>query len=396
MQTNPQPELPLSGVKVLDLSRLLPGPYASLLLADLGASVDKVEDPAGGDAVRQLPPLCGEDSAFFCGLNRSKRSLSLDLKHPKGAAAFRRLAARYDVLIESFRPGVMDRLGLSYEMLRAENPGLIYCAISGYGQTGPDRLKAGHDINYLARAGVLGCGGERGGAPALPGVQIADVGGGSLFGVVGILAALHQRARTGRGRFVDVSMTEGSLAFLHMHLAGALLANSAKPLSRGDQPLNGGYAAYNLYQTADGRYLSVGALEPKFFGQLCARLGRPELVERAYDAAEGDRAVRGELARIFASKPLSHWLSVFEGVDACVEPVREGLEVLADPQLRARGVFVEGPIPHLRTPLSFGPIRVEPAPKLGQHSREILREAGFSPPEIEDLRRALNADWPAP
>ena len=382
MQTNLQPELPLSGVRVLDLSRLLPGPYASLLLADLGASVDKVEDPSGGDAVRQLPPRYGEDSAYFCGLNRSKRSLSLNLKHPKGAAAFRRLAARYDVLIESFRPGVMDRLGLSYETLRQENPGLIYCAISGYGQDGPDRLKAGHDINYLARSGVLGCGGEPGGAPALPGVQIADVGGGSLFAVVGILAALHERGRTGRGRFVDVSMTEGSLAFLHMHLAAALLVHSKEPLSRGDQPLNGGYAAYNLYRTADGRYLSVGALEPKFFANLCARLGRPELTEQAYDAGEGDRAVRAELARIFAGKPMAHWLQLFEGADACVEPVREGLEVLEDPQLGARGVFVEG---HLRTPLHFGPIRLSPAPKLGQHSREILGEAGLSPQEIEEL-----------
>jgi len=377
---------------VLDLSRLLPGPYASLLLADLGASVDKVEDPAGGDAVRQLPPLLGDDSAFFCGLNRSKRSLSLDLKHPKGAAAFRRLASCYDVLVESFRPGVMDRLGLSFETLRTENSRLVYCAISGYGQDGPDRLKAGHDINYLARSGVLGCGGEPGGAPALAGVQIADVGGGSLFAVVGILAALYERARTGHGRFVDVSMTDGSLAFLHMHLAGAMLAKSSVPLSRGNQPLNGGYASYNLYQTADSRYLSVGALEPKFFANLCARLGRPELVEQAYDADEGDRAVRAELARIFSSKPLAHWLSLFEGADACVEPVREGLEVLEDAQLRARGVFVQG---QLRTPLDFGPIRLSPAPNLGQHSREILREVGFSPREIEDLRLALSADWPA-
>ena len=394
MYAHPEPKLPLNGIKVLDLSRLLPGPYASLLLADLGALVDKVEDPAGGDAVRSLPPLCGEDSAFFCGLNRNKRSLALNLKHPWGAQALRRLASRYDVLLESFRPGVMERLGLSFQVLSADNPALVYCAITGYGQDGPDRLKAGHDLNYLARAGVLACGGDPEGRPAMPGVQIADVGGGSLFAVIGILAALHERGQTGRGRLVDVSMADGSLAFLHMHLAGAMLANSAAPLSRGDQPLNGGYAAYNLYQTADGRYLSVGALEPKFFAALCARLGRAELVQQAYDAGEGDRAVRAELARIFRSAPLSHWLKLFEGADACVEPVREGLEVLADPQLRARGLFLEGGR-HLRTPLSFGPIRPSPAPKLGQHSVQILREAGFSASEIEELRGALDAAWPA-
>jgi crotonobetainyl-CoA:carnitine CoA-transferase CaiB-like acyl-CoA transferase len=387
---NPDPDLPLSGIKVLDLSRLLPGPYASLVLADLGARVDKVEEP-GGDGLRSMPPLLGEESALFIGLNRNKRSLVLNLKDPVGADAFRRLVVHYDILIESFRPGVMDRLGLSYQTLQSRNPGLIYCAISGYGQTGPDRLKAGHDLNYIARAGVLGYGGEQGGAPAMPGVQIADVGGGSLFALVGILAALQERHRTGAGRFVDVSMTEGALAFLHMHLAAAMVAHPENPLARGGQPLNGGYACYNIYPTSDGRHLSVGALEPKFFLRVCQRLGRPELVALAYDSADGDRAVRAELTRIFSGQPLSHWLTVFEGADACVEPVLEGLEVLDDPQLRARGAFVGS---HLKTPLNFGPIPIQPSPSLGQHSREILREAGFSGAEIDALRDALKADWP--
>jgi alpha-methylacyl-CoA racemase len=397
---NPTLDLPLSGIKALDLSRLLPGPYASLVLADLGATVDKVEDPGGGDGARQMPPLVGDDSALFCGLNRNKRSLSLNLKNPAGAEALARLAAGYDVLIESFRPGVMDRLGLSCQALQSRNPRLIYCSISGYGQTGPDRLKAGHDLNYIARAGVLGYGGERGGPPAMPGVQLADIGGGSLFALIGILAALHERQRTGRGRLVDVSMTEGSLAFLHMHLAAALLSPSSNPLARGGEPLNGAYACYNIYRTSDGRYLSIGALEPKFFATVCQRLGRPELFEQAYDGAEGDRAVTTELARIFAGRPLSHWMTVFEGADACVEPVLEGLEVLEDPQLRARGVFVEarddrsGRVSHhLRTPLDFGAIRIQPAPTLGQHSREILREAGFTRREIEELKDKLGADW---
>jgi crotonobetainyl-CoA:carnitine CoA-transferase CaiB-like acyl-CoA transferase len=185
-------------------------------------------------------------------------------------------------------------------------------------------------------------------------------------------------------------MTEGALAFLHMHLAAAMVAHPENPLARGGQPLNGGYASYNVYPTSDGRHLSVGALEPKFFLRVCQRLGRPELVALAYDSADGDRAVRAELTRIFSGQPLSHWLTVFEGADACVEPVLEGLEVLDDPQLRARGAFVGS---HLKTPLNFGPIPIQPSPSLGQHSREILREAGFSGAEIDALREALKADW---
>src|SRR5688572_8966534 len=231
--------LPLTGLKVLDLSRLLPGPYATLVLADLGATVDKLEEPEGGDYIRQMPPLREEESALFYGLNRNKRSVTLNLKAPEGREALKRLVRGYDVLVESFRPGVMDKLGVGEAALRAENPRLIYCAISGYGQTGPDRLKAGHDINYVARAGVLGYGGVAGGAPAFPGVQIGDIGGGSLFALVGILAALHERERTGRGRLVDISMTEGSMAFLHMHLAARLvMGEQGQALERGREALN--------------------------------------------------------------------------------------------------------------------------------------------------------------
>ncbi len=385
--------LPLAGLRVLDLSRLLPGPYATLVMADLGATVDKVEDPTGGDYIRQMPPFSGDESALFYALNRNKRSVALDLKAPSHAAAFKRLVKGYDVLVESFRPGVMDRLGLGYEALSAENPRLVYCAISGYGQTGPDRLKGGHDLNYIARAGVLGYGGSPEGPPAMPGVQIADVGGGSLFGLVGILAALFERERTGRGRFVDVSMTEGAMAFLHMHLAARLFAGpEGSPLARGREPLNGGYVCYNVYRTKDGRHLAVGALEPKFFAGVCERLGRPDLMDAAYDTGEAGEKARAELQRIFAQHPLSHWMKVFEGADVCVEPVHEGDDVLNDPQHRARGVFVEAydeqrkrAVTHLRTPLSFGPLPVRPPPALGQHSREILAEAGFAPAEVETI-----------
>ncbi|ATB41076.1 alpha-methylacyl-CoA racemase [Cystobacter fuscus] len=386
--------LPLSGLKVLDLSRLLPGPYATLVLADLGATVDRVEDPAGGDPLRQMPPLSDSgESALFYGLNRNKRSLTLDLKSPAGRDAFLRLVRGYDVLVESFRPGVMDRLGLGWDALHALHPRLVYCAISGYGQTGPDRLQAGHDLNYVARAGVLGYGGQADGAPAFPGVQVGDIGGGSLFALVGVLAALHERERTGQGRFVDVSMTDGALAFLHMHLAARLfLGDQAPPLRRGADVLNGGFAGYGLYRTADGRYLSVGALEPKFFAGVCEVLGRPELLADGYSPGEAGARVKAELTRLFAEHPLAYWMERFTGQDVCVEPVLEGDEVLADAQLRARGLFarsVDTPrgrtVTHLLTPLRLGDTPLRPPPSLGQHSREILQEAGLSLEEIEKL-----------
>jgi alpha-methylacyl-CoA racemase len=385
---------PLSDVRVLDLSRLLPGPYATLVLADLGARVDKVEDPQGGDYVRQMPPRLGDESAYFYALHRNKRSLTLDLKNPAGVAAIKRLVRRYDVLVESFRPGVMDKLGLSYAALAAENPALVYCSISGFGQTGPDRLRAGHDVNYLARAGVLGYGGPKAGAPAMLGGQMADICGGSVFAVVGILAALHERARTGQGRHLDISMTDGATSFVHMQLAARLLVGAEDaPLRRGGDPLNGGYAGYNVYRAKDGRYLAVGALEPKFLAGFLERLGRSDLLGDAYDLGGGADRARAELDALFATEPRAHWLALFEGADVCVEPVHEGGEALDDPQLRARGMFVPArdeqrgvDVTHLRTPLQMGPLPVRPPPELGQHSQEILAEAGFTPQEMGALQ----------
>ncbi len=370
--------LPLEGLRVLDLSRLLPGPYATLVLADLGATVDKLEEPEGGDYIRHMPPMKGDDSALFLALNRNKRSITVDLKAPEGTAKLKALVKRYDVLVESFRPGVMEKLGVGYEALSKEHPRLVYCAISGYGQTGPDRLRAGHDLNYIARAGVLAYGGEPDGKPAMPGAQLGDIGGGALFGLVGIFAALYERQRTGRGRLVDVAMTEGSMAFIHMHLAARLLMGAeGAPLARGRETLNGGFPCYGVYRTKDGRWLSVGSLEPKFFSGLCAALGRPELMDGAYDVGEAGQKTRRALEEIFAREPLSHWVALFREKDLCVEPVLEGDEVLADAQLRARGMFVEqGGVTHLRTPLHLGDLPLRPAPALGQHTEEILRECG--------------------
>lgn len=366
--------LPLEGLKVLDLSRLLPGPYATLVLADLGAEVVKIEDPNGGDYIRHMPPMRGEVSALYLALNRNKKSITLDLKQPADVAELKRLVKHADVLVESFRPGVMDKLGVGYQALSAENPGLVYCAITGFGQTGPDRLRAGHDLGYIARAGVLGYGGARDGAPAMPGVQIGDIGGGALFGLVGVLAALHERHRTGRGRLVDVSMTEGAMAFLHLHL-GARLAMGAEapPLHRGRESLNGGYACYGVYPTKDGKYLAVGALEPKFFQAVLAVLGRPDLMAGAYDVSDEGQKTRAALEALFREKTFAEWNALFRQVDACVEPVAEGDDVLADPQLQSRGMYfeIEG-VRQLKTPLHLGEVPKVPAPALGQHNGELL------------------------
>ncbi|MFT5432254.1 MAG: alpha-methylacyl-CoA racemase, partial [Myxococcota bacterium] len=264
---------PLAGIRVLDLSRLLPGPMLSLVLADMGADVIKVEAPMGGDWVRFVPPLHGGLSIQFISLNRGKRSIALDLKKPNGVEAFHRMVESADVVIESFRPGVMDRLGVGYEALSAINPRVIYAAISGYGQTGPYRLRAGHDLNYVSLAGAAAMTGEADERSRLIGVQLGDVGGGSLFGAVGILGALFARHSTGKGRFLDISMTEGALPFNVLALADAL---AGKHPRRGTETLNGKLACYNIYETKDGRQMSVAPLEIKFWSAFCDAVERPD------------------------------------------------------------------------------------------------------------------------
>jgi crotonobetainyl-CoA:carnitine CoA-transferase CaiB-like acyl-CoA transferase len=377
----------LRGVRVLDLSRLLPGPFLTMVLADMGADVVKVEDPRKGDYVRVLPPMKGPLSGRFIAINRGKRSIALDLKTPAGRAAFERMAARADVIVESFRPGVMDKLGVGYAALAAANPKIVVCSISGYGQTGPYTHRAGHDLNYIGIAGVLAMGGTAGGAPAMPGVQIADLAGGALWGATAILGALVGRDRTGKGAHLDISMTEGALALLAAELGN--YDCGVRP-TRGREALNGGLACYGVYRAKD-RWLSVGALEPQFWLALNQAVGRPaKAAELVGDPAAQER-VRGELAAIFATKTAAEWTEILAKHDCCVETIYELDELPSHPVHAARDVFFTidggdgvGPVMQVRTPVGK-PANASPPPRLGQHTREVLAEYGFSDAEIAAL-----------
>ena len=388
---------PLTGVRVLDLTRLLPGGYASQMLADLGADVLKIEEPGAGDYARAMPPFTRTVGQAFLAVNRNKRSAALNLKHPDGREALLRLVDGSDVLLESFRPGVMARLGLDYETLHARNPRLVVCAISGYGQDGPYSQRAGHDLNYIGYAGLLAHLARPGQPPILPGAQFADIAGGSLMAVAGILAGLVGRAATGEGRYVDVSMTEGALSLLPL-LATRVLNGTPEP-APGEAELTGALPGYNIYETSDGRYLTVAALEPKFFANLCQRLGRPDLIARQFprDAADRDATI-AELAAIFRAKTRDEWLAELADEDVCVGPANTISEALADPQLRARGMTAhgsygaaEGEGDALRyTPLvSDAPFTLRSGlPPLGADTAAALQEAGYTADEIAALTEA--------
>jgi crotonobetainyl-CoA:carnitine CoA-transferase CaiB-like acyl-CoA transferase len=389
---------PLEGVRVLDLSRLLPGGFCSLLLADFGADVVKVEDTGMGDYVRWAPPFyAGAEesarSAPFLALNRGKRSIRIDLKTDAGKGVLRRLARDADVLLESFRPGVLDRLGVGYERLREENPGLVYCAITGYGQDGPARERAGHDLNYLSLGGLLGLSGEADGPPVQSAGQIADLGGGALTAAIGILIALRERERSGLGQLVDCSMFDGALAWLAMAAAAALASGRAD--RRGENVLAGGAVCYRPYRCADG-YVTLAALEPKFWSAFCRGVERDDLRESAF-ARPGSDAHR-ELEEIFLAHTRVEWREFASEHDCCLEPVLDLDEALASELVQAREMVVElvqpgaeAAVRLLGTPIKLGrtpaqPTRA-PGPGLGEHTAEVLAAAGFTDEEIAVLVR---------
>ena len=382
---------PLEGIRVLDLTRLLPGGYATLLMADLGADVVKVEEPVRGDYIRWMPPIVDGESTGHRALNRGKRSVVVNLKDPGGAELLRRLAPGFDVLVESFRPGVMDRLGVGPAAMAEAAPRLVCCAISGYGQDGPFRDRVGHELNYIGHSGMLSLNGLADGPPVVPAVPVGDLAGGGMAAVISILAALLERASTGRGRFVDAAMMDGAASWMSVH-QGAFLQTGEEP-RRGEMPLSGAYACYGVYECADRRWVTVGALEPQFWAALCGVLELPDLVHTQFGPAEQQEAMRARLAEAFASKPREEWLARFDGVDACVGPVNSPFEALSDPQFVHRGLVasVEGRPVGPASPFVMDGERLQrltPAPGLGEHTDDVLREAGVADDEIDGLRSA--------
>ncbi|HMT05510.1 MAG: CoA transferase [Solirubrobacterales bacterium] len=393
--------LPLSGIRVLDLTRLLPGGFCSQMLHDFGAEVIKVEDTGPGDYIRYAPPLhevtdpaAGADegatrSGLYLSLNRGKRSIRLDLKSEEGRQTFHRLVPTADVVLEGFRPGVAARLGVDFKTLGEINPGLVYCSISGYGQDGPARDRAGHDINYLGATGMLAMTGQAGGPPIQPAGQIGDLGGGAMNAAFGILAALIEKGRSGKGQMVDISMTDGAFAWLAM-AAGATLADGSGP-RRGEVMLAGGIVCYLTYEAADG-WISCGALEPKFWRSFCEGSGHPELIEAQFERP-GTEAWE-KIATVFRERTRAEWKAFNDEHDCCIEPILELDEALESDLFRERGMLVEfeqpgiGPVRQIGSPIRMSrtpAAQASAAPAIGADTRDVLESAGFAAEETERL-----------
>lgn len=386
---------PLSSLKILDFTGLLPGPFGSMVLADMGADVIRVEAPGRPDMVRMLPPMEDNISACHAYLNRSKKSLALDLKKPEGVEVVKRLVKNHDIVIEQFRPGVMDRLGVGYEMLKAVNPDVIYCSITGYGQDGPYRDRAGHDMNYLAIAGVTGYNGRLASGPAPMAVQVADIAGGSFHAVMGILAAVIHRHKTGEGQYIDISMTDAAFSLHALTAPPALVGNQQPGLEK--TQLNGG-SFYDCYETKDGRWFSVGGLEPQFFVQFCTAIGKPHLTNQGIIMQPAIvAAVKGEIAEAMKLKSYAEWCEIFSKLDSCTEPVLSFAEACEHPQIRARQMLVDVPKPgggtqkQIASAIKFSKTKARydyiGAP-LGAHTDDILASVGFSDEEQSALRTA--------
>ncbi|MCM3743188.1 CoA transferase [Sporosarcina luteola] len=370
--------MPLKGVKVLDLSRLLPGPYCTMILADFGAEVIKVEEPGIGDYIRHFEPKRDENSAVYHSLNNNKKSICLDLKDREERSHFLKLVEEADVIVESFRPGVMKRLGLDYAELEKLNPRLIYCAITGYGQTGPYAEMPGHDINYMSYAGLLDLMGERGSKPIVPTAQIADIGGGAMPAVIGILLALLERSKSGEGQMVDISMLDGVISWLHLllpqHYAG-------QEIKRGEALLNGGFACYQVYETYDQRHISVGALEPKFWQVFCEGIGKPEFIALQEAPGEEQESLIKEVQEVIKQKTLEQWMEIFSDGEACVAPILKLEELDQDPQIAERQMLEclkeerDSGFKEINSAIKLSATPAVPkrrAPALGEHTEEIL------------------------
>ncbi len=369
---------PLTSTRILDLSRLLPGPYTTQLLADLGAEVIKIETPLLGDYAREAPPEIGGD-AMYRMINRGKKSLAVNYRNKVGREIFLRLAESADVIVESFKPGSMDKWGIGYEDVKARNPAIIFCSISGYGQDGPYRDRTGHDINYIAVGGLLGLTGEPDESPSPPAVQTADLGA-ATFAAMNVLAALLDRLRTGEGRFLDIAMLDPIVHWVMPTIGSQYLGSGELP-RRGRMPLTGGWPCNRVYRTKDDCFLSLGALEPPFWSAFCKLVDRPDLLPLAFD-----ESALPAVAEIFAGRTQEDWLAAFADIDAPLEAVLSIPEMLQHPQVKARGLVRPAPndnaVPDLLSPFPY-PAAEGSAPDLGQHTRDLLTEAGYSQEDLE-------------
>ncbi len=374
----------LEGIKILDLSRLFPGPYCSMILADLGADVLRIEDRRFAGEGPGMPTVM-----------RNKRHMTLNLKHPQGKDIFYRLAREGDVILEGFRPGVTARLGIDYETIKKINEKMIYCSVTGYGQDGPYRNMVGHDVNYLSFGGVLGLNGEAGGDPVIPPIQVADMAAGGMNAALGIMAALIARQRTGRGQYIDISMLDGIVAMLPF--PASLLWGLGRSPRRGDTLLSGRYPCYSVYGTREGGFISIGALEPRFWEALCRKLGREDFIPIQYDEGEKREGMFSFLRATFKTKTREEWMEELKDVDVCFGKVLTLEETLRDPQVVSRGMVTDfedgqkGNMRVLSSPLKLSDtppdIRTAPA-DFGEHTEEVLGELGFNADQIEELKKS--------
>ena len=371
---------PLVGIKILDLTRLLPGPLGTMLMADMGAEVIKIEDPNSPDYVRAFPPYLNGESVNYLSFNRSKLSMSLNYSNPEGKAIFLELMKTADVVVEQFRPGFLDKLGIGYEAAKAINPKIIYVSITGYGQTGPYAKLAGHDLNYTAYSGVLGVTGQVNQVPTVAGVQLADIAGGSYMGVIATLSALYARNQTGEGQHVDVAMTDAVMPLLSA--VYAQYAGGEKNLTRGNLPLSGGLPNYGVYVCEDLKYIALGTLEPKFWAKFCGLVERPDWLKFILPKSNDDLIIfKATIGSLFISKPQFYWIAFGLENDILISPVYELAELENDPHLQARQMIIEQthevagtyktigiPIKFSRTPASPS----WPAPIMGEDTEAIL------------------------